>query len=523
MESDSYYVRFRGQVTGPYTRDQLIARARAGQVSQVHSISADKTAWRIAKSYGWLFSASPIATPVAQAVMDAPEEAEADDAEGSLNQASAYQSAAEMSADGRFYYAQNGVTVGPVPFAALRSLVESGTLHAQDLVWQENATAAIPAARMAALACLFSGQGSSRSSGRGTRLAVAFGVVLAALLAAGGGYWWTDSHRSITSIGSLPSAPITPMPTPTPLPAPTSMPTPTSVPMPTSAPTPDLARTVTSATDEAMLSKSLGFVVSGCETITVDGEKYEGGLWVKRQEKDDKGKDKEILRTSLTSGTAFAITADGYMLTNKHVISEYANYSRADRKKDIETEMKWHIKEKLWVFVEGRKKEAELVFVSDRFDLAIIRIPKTFDYHFRLRNTNKLPINTEVAAAGFPGLPPLAEKDKLMASVTSGKAGLPSVKEYFPPEVFQFVYTSGRMSKTISVTDNGIDINWFQHTAAINHGNSGGPLMTMDGTVVGINTLKPSSTDISGVFWSFPLLQAADEINEVVKNVTWVP
>jgi hypothetical protein len=42
----SFYVRFRGKVTGPVTRDELLAGARAGRVGALHEVSSDRAAWR---------------------------------------------------------------------------------------------------------------------------------------------------------------------------------------------------------------------------------------------------------------------------------------------------------------------------------------------------------------------------------------------------------------------------------------------------------------------------------------------
>jgi hypothetical protein len=65
MEPTSLYVRFRGQVTGPYSPEQMLEKVQAGQLSTVHWVSEDQSSWTLARDIGWLF---PTAMPSAAAL-----------------------------------------------------------------------------------------------------------------------------------------------------------------------------------------------------------------------------------------------------------------------------------------------------------------------------------------------------------------------------------------------------------------------------------------------------------------------
>ncbi|MDD3191353.1 MAG: trypsin-like serine protease [Bacilli bacterium] len=51
---------------------------------------------------------------------------------------------------------------------------------------------------------------------------------------------------------------------------------------------------------------------------------------------------------------------------------------------------------------------------------------------------------------------------------------------------------------------------FIQHDAAINPGNSGGPLFNMNGQIIGINTLKISSTDVDNMGFAISITTIRD-------------
>lgn len=166
-------------------------------------------------------------------------------------------------------------------------------------------------------------------------------------------------------------------------------------------------------------------------------------------------------------GTGVVITDKGTILTNLHVVQS----AQAVR----------------LVFADGSESDAQLAGVQPEHDLAVLQaltIPD--DLHAAtLRTTHDLKPGDEVVAVGFPfGIGPSTS-----AGVVSGLG-----RSFRAPEGEQ---------------DIG---NLIQFDAAANPGNSGGPLVTMDGEVVGIVTgiLNPTShRTFVGIGFAVPIESAA--------------
>ncbi len=79
-------------------------------------------------------------------------------------------------------------------------------------------------------------------------------------------------------------------------------------------------------------------------------------------------------------------------------------------------------------------------------------------------------------------------------------------------------------NREISVPDgnatSGNTMTFLQTDAAINGGNSGGPLLNANGEVVGINSAKISDTDVEGMCYAIPISQANPIINELMNRET---
>ena len=166
-------------------------------------------------------------------------------------------------------------------------------------------------------------------------------------------------------------------------------------------------------------------------------------------------------------GTGVVIVDKGIILTNLHVVSG------AERIKVV--------------FADGLESVAFIKSVQAADDLAVLQaltIPD--DLHAAtMRSTNDLAPGDQVLAVGFPfGIGPSAS-----AGVVSGLK-----RAFRSPE--------GRQEMT----------NLIQFDAAANPGNSGGPLVTMDGQVVGIVTaiLNPShQRTFIGIGFAVPIENAA--------------
>ena len=168
-------------------------------------------------------------------------------------------------------------------------------------------------------------------------------------------------------------------------------------------------------------------------------------------------------------GSGVVIVDTGVILTNMHVVAG------ADR---IQVE-----------FDDGFETEATVIGVRPEHDLAVLKANKIPDDlpAATLRSTSDLAAGDEVIAVGFPfGIGP-----SVSAGVVSGLR-----REYRSP--------SGK-----ALT------NLIQFDAAVNPGNSGGPLVTTDGEVVGIVTaiLNPTEQHVFiGIGFAVPIENAAAAI-----------
>ena len=169
-------------------------------------------------------------------------------------------------------------------------------------------------------------------------------------------------------------------------------------------------------------------------------------------------------------GTGVVIVDKGTILTNLHVVSG------ADRI--------------VITFHDGLETTASITGVQPENDLAVLQAHKVPDdlEAATLRSTQDLRAGDHVVAVGFPfGIGPSAS-----AGVVSG---------------LQREFTSPEGKRQLS--------NLIQFDAAANPGNSGGPLVTMDGEVVGIVTaiLNPTQArTFIGIGFAVPIENAASAI-----------
>lgn len=171
-------------------------------------------------------------------------------------------------------------------------------------------------------------------------------------------------------------------------------------------------------------------------------------------------------------GSGLVVSADGYILTNSHVISN----GTAENIKVM--------------FMNGEEKEARAVWYDAMMDLAVIKVEGENLDVAQLGNSDGVNIGQLAIAIGNP-------------------LGLE----------FERTVTSG----IISGLDRSLDIDEFnqmkgllQTDASINSGNSGGPLLNAKGEVIGINTLKISSGE--GLGFAIPINMAKPIVDEIVKT-----
>ena len=178
-------------------------------------------------------------------------------------------------------------------------------------------------------------------------------------------------------------------------------------------------------------------------------------------------------KTSESHGTGIIATADGYIITNSHVVlnSKSAAVTVAT--------------------YDGQEYEAVVVGVDRTTDLAVI---KTNDHGFtpaEFGDADDLAMGEWVLALGNPG------GTRFSNSLTRG-------------------IVSGLDREVGQYSANGMT--YIQTDAAINPGNSGGPLVNLYGQVVGINSSKIVTENYEGMGFAIPVSKAQPIINELLSG-----
>lgn len=173
-------------------------------------------------------------------------------------------------------------------------------------------------------------------------------------------------------------------------------------------------------------------------------------------------------------GTGFIITDDGYIVTNYHVVENHQTISVQ--------------------LYEGNSYEATLVGYSERDDIAVIKINAQDLPAITLGKSSNCYVGEKVYAIGCP------DGYELGWSITMGIISHTnrSIKIYDG---------NGNVEKTMHL---------IQTDAAVNHGNSGGPLINTRGEVVGIVTLKISNT--TGLGFAIPIDSALEIIEAIIET-----
>ena len=175
------------------------------------------------------------------------------------------------------------------------------------------------------------------------------------------------------------------------------------------------------------------------------------------------------------SGTGFFITDQGYILTNNHVV---------EGTKDVNI-----------VLSDGSQHTASIVGTDPYSDIAVLKTDGKVPAVAALGNSDLLDPGESVIAIGSP----LGD--------------------------FKNTVTVGVVSATGRSIDNGNGFtieNLIQTDAAINHGNSGGPLVNLAGEVIGVNTLvvrNSGNGDVAeGLGFAIPLNTAQAVAQQIIQQ-----
>ena len=162
---------------------------------------------------------------------------------------------------------------------------------------------------------------------------------------------------------------------------------------------------------------------------------------------------------SQAEGSGFVIDGDGHIATNQHVV---------DGANSITV-----------TFADGKKAGAKVVGTDASTDVAVIKVdaPKSELHPLQFADSNNVLVGAGVVAIGSPF--------GLEGTVTTGIVSA--------------------LNRTIQAPNNFTINGAIQTDAAINHGNSGGPLLDSDGHVIGINAqIESDSGGNDGVGFAIP-------------------
>jgi hypothetical protein len=306
--------------------------------------------------------------------------------------------------------------------------------------------------------------------------------------------------------------------------------------------------------NEKVLDKMVGMVVTGFKMNYPSGHKYAG---VKEQphaflklttaefaalpkaEKDkafDSNGGKILYFKYGLNGTCFVISPDGYAITNEHVIREIKGLMDTPvlTQKMVQRMAYEKVEPKIWVILGGVQHNAQLIYVSDKYDCAILKIDGLNNAPcFKLAGSDQLKRQTKVVTLGFPASSVASWGGK----ATGEERGIldqkgknaKTIKDYFLNSDFEFILKEGVVSVVKDRPGKG---RLIEHDATINGGNSGGPaVLNSSGVVCGINTWGASSwvaedgkkVEVQqGTFFSIMMSTVKSEIKQFVPNATWV-
>ncbi|MDD6308062.1 MAG: trypsin-like peptidase domain-containing protein [Clostridia bacterium] len=169
------------------------------------------------------------------------------------------------------------------------------------------------------------------------------------------------------------------------------------------------------------------------------------------------------------SGSGIIIAENGYVITNNHVISGAKKISV--------------------ILNNGTEYEAKLIGADAKTDLAVLKVEASGLPTATLGNSDALEAGERVVAIGNP----LGKE--LAGTLTQGIVSA--------------------LNRTLTV-DN-VTYTLIQTDAAINPGNSGGALVNAFGEVIGINTVKVSSSEVEGLGFSIPINNAKPIVEDLIN------
>ena len=192
------------------------------------------------------------------------------------------------------------------------------------------------------------------------------------------------------------------------------------------------------------------------------------------------GRGGENTSTTTASGSGIIISQDGYILTNNHVVASSSESSYYQISEATKVTVK--------LYNDQTEYEAQIIGKDEQTDLAVIKIEKGDLTAAEFADSDSVKVGEFAMAVGNP----LGMESSITCGVVSA------------------------VNREVTDSD-GKTFKLIQTDAAINSGNSGGALVNSEGKVIGVNTMKVSSTGVEGMGFAIPINSTIDVKNQLIQ------
>ena len=184
--------------------------------------------------------------------------------------------------------------------------------------------------------------------------------------------------------------------------------------------------------------------------------------------------------TAKSSGSGIIISEDGYILTNNHVVDSESQNTYYDISEATSI--------KVTLSKDNTEYDAKIVGKDSQTDLAVLKIDATGLTAAEFADSDSVKIGEFAMAVGNPL--------DLGSTITCGVVSA--------------------TNRQVQDSDGNTTYTCIQTDAAINSGNSGGALVNSEGKVIGVNTLKVSSTGVEWIGFAIPINSTKTIINDLI-------
>jgi len=252
----------------------------------------------------------------------------------------------------------------------------------------------------------------------------------------------------------------------------------------------------TTASRDALLRANVGLLIKVSKYQgTVDGRQLQ-------------------LEAPLSGGACFAVGRDGIMVTSKSITSiDLGDLSVDGSQWNMPTLTRRGLTTIVCLGPDHSKHyEAQVIYESPRYDLAIIKIDKTFNHPLTLAGVRPRS-GQQVYLAGFPDLDAsLLQEDIVLQVKISGSSGAHQITlpytGWLSADAYEHIFRQG----IVKVSDRRLDgASYLQINTAIEEGVVGGPLLTEKNQVAGICSAPVVGHESQSLILTIPQIRAEIE------------